>query len=80
MFRGGAWPEVANLGLPGGYLGWGLAVELYRGMGNPPRVRVGFGEVRSTKFGDHGGEVRRRVGVSVFLVVTQGVNWTWGVC
>ena len=53
----------------GGYLGWGLAVELYCGMGNPPRVRVGFGEVRSTKFGDHGGSGRRSSPVGVVWAV-----------
>ena len=61
---GGLFPAAARhrrcpIRHSGGYLGWGLAVELYCGMGNPPRGRVGFGEVRSTKFGDHGGSGRR---------------------
>jgi len=38
-------------------------------MGNPPRVRVGFGEVRSTKFGDHGGSGRRSSPVGVVWAV-----------
>jgi len=50
-------------------LGWGLAVELPCGMGNPPRVRVGFGEVRSTKFSDHGGSGRRSSPVGVVWAV-----------
>ena len=50
---------VEQSGAPGAYLGWGLAVEHARGMCSPPGVRVGFGEVRSTEFGGHGGSGRR---------------------
>ena len=47
------------LGAAGLCLGWGLAVEDARGTCSPPGVRVGFGEVRSTEFGGHGGAGQR---------------------
>ena len=47
-------------------------MELYCGMGNPPRVRVGFGEVQSTKFGDHGGSGRRSSPAGERLRVSGG--------
>ena len=47
------------LGAAGLRLGWGLAVEDARGTCSAPGVRVGFGEVRSTELGGHGGSGRR---------------------
>ena len=61
---GGAFPRrhttgESVLGAAGLCLGWGLAVEDARGTCSPPGVQVGFGEVRSTAFGGHGGSGRR---------------------
>ena len=65
---GGAFPRrrmtgESVLGAAGLRLGWGLAVEDARGTCSPPGVRVGFGEVRSTEFGGHGGSGRRNLPV-----------------
>ena len=61
---GGAFPwrrmtGESVLGAAGLRLGWGLAVEDARGTCSPLGVRAGFGEVRSTEFGGHGGSGRR---------------------